>query len=133
VFYDLTDGRKPLPTDIVRGPWDTFSTRNLALRVNRRMAREFGGDAMRVREESNREVAHVLGIDPRRWTPSERNSFRNWSPVLALIPGLAGWPPSEKREMVTIVRAQSGRDEMQYLRRTQRHERLRDELLRLGS
>src|SRR6202034_714698 len=32
------------------GPWDNFSTRNLALRVNRRMARNFGGDSVRIRE-----------------------------------------------------------------------------------
>ena len=38
--------------DIVCGPWDTFSTRNLGVRVNRRMALEFGGDATRIREAS---------------------------------------------------------------------------------
>ncbi|HYM77344.1 MAG TPA: hypothetical protein VE377_15320 [Candidatus Dormibacteraeota bacterium] len=122
-----------LPAEIKRGPWDTFSTRNLALRVNQRMAREFGGDAVRIREASMREVARAVAVNPSRWTPSERHSFANWSLVLALIPGLAGWTGAEKRQLVAIIRAQSGRDEMHYLRRTQQHERLRNEFLRLGS
>ena len=133
VFYDVMSGGKPPAGKIVRGPWDTFSTRNLALRVNQRMAREFGGDAVRIREASTREVARALEVDPSRWTPGERRSLGNWSLVLALIPGLAGWTAAEKRDIVAIIRAQSGRDEMQYLRRTQRHARLRDEFLRLGS
>lgn len=132
VFYDMISGKTPAG-NIVRGPWDTFSTRNLALRVNRRMAREFGGDAAQIREASTREVARALDVDPSRWTPSERRSLGNWSVVLALIPGLADWTATEKRDIVTIIRGQSGRDEMRYLRRTQRHTRMRDELLRLGS
>jgi hypothetical protein len=133
VFYDLTDGQKRLTGGIVCGLWDTFCTRNLALRVNQRMAREFGGDAVRIGEASTREVARALEVDPSRWTPGERRSLGSWSLVLSLIPGLAGWTAAEKRDVVAIIRAQSGRDEMQYLRRTQRHARLRDELLRLGS
>jgi len=37
------------------GPWDTFSTRNLALRSNQRMAREFDGDASKIRAASVKE------------------------------------------------------------------------------
>ncbi|SPF49942.1 conserved hypothetical protein [Candidatus Sulfotelmatobacter kueseliae] len=115
------------------GPWDTFSTRNLAQRVNRRMAREFGGDSVRIREASVREVSRALGINPARWTPVERRSLENWSLVLALIPGLKRWSPEEKRDLIAIIRSQSGPSEMRYLRLTQRHARLRKELLRLGS
>jgi hypothetical protein len=53
--------------------------------------------------------------------------------LLALIPGLAGWTAAEKRDVAAIIRAQGGRNEMQYLRLTQRHGRLRDALLTLGS
>jgi hypothetical protein len=115
------------------GPWDTFSTRNLALRVNHRMAREFDGDSTRIREASVQDVARALGINPARWTPAERRSLENWSLVLALIPGLQRWSPEEKRSLIQIIRSQSARSEMRYLRLTQRHPRLRQELLRLGS
>jgi hypothetical protein len=115
------------------GPWDTFSTRNLALRVNRRMAREFDGDSVRIREASVKEVARALRINPARWTPAERHFLENWSLVLALIPGLQRWSLEEKRDLIAIIRSQSGPSEMRYLRLTQRHARLRKELLRLGS
>jgi len=126
VFYEMDREGAP-------GPWDTFSTRNLALRVNRRMAREFGGDSVRIGEASVREVSRALRIKPARWTQPERRSLENWSLVLGLIPGLKRWSPQEKRDLIAIIRSQSGPSEMRYLRLTQRHARLRKELLRLGS
>ena len=115
------------------GPWDTFSTRNLGLRVNRRMAREFGGDATRIREDSAKRVMRALGIDASGWKATERHSLEDWSLILAMIDRLGSWDAEEKREMVRIIRAQSGASEMRYLRLTQRHRRLREEILRLGS
>jgi hypothetical protein len=53
--------------------------------------------------------------------------------VLALISDLAGWTPPEKRDLVKILGAKTSRNEMQYLRLTQKHPRLRRDLLRLGS
>ena len=131
VFYELPGDSRGAGAK--EGVWDTFSTRNLALRVNRRMAREFNGDAARIREASVREVGRMLDLNVSRWAGTERRSLENWSLVLALIPGLARWTAEEKRGLVRIIRSQSAADEMQYLRLTQRHERLRPELLRIGS
>jgi hypothetical protein len=50
-----------------------------------------------------------------------------------MIPSLRRWTASEKRDALQIIRAQAGPDEMRYLRLTQQHPRLREELLRLGS
>jgi len=116
-----------------RGDWDTFSTRNLALRVNQRMAREFGGDSARLREASVHEVSRALDVNLSRWNPAECQAFENWSLVLALIPDLRRWSPQEKHDIAEIIRAQAASDEMRYLRLTQRHPRLRADLLRLGS
>src|SRR5579859_4099652 len=115
------------------GAWDTFSMRNLGLRVNQRMAREFGGEAARIREASVREVSRALQIQTERWNTPEKRSLENWSLVLALMPSLRRWSCEEKREVIRMIRGQAGRDEMQYLRRTQSRARLRQELLRLGS
>jgi len=115
------------------GLWDTFSTRNLALRVNRRMAREFNGDSTRIRKASMKAVTRALRLNSARWTPVERRSLENWSLVLALIPDLARWSREEKRDLIKIIQSQSAANEMHYLRLTQRHSRLREELLRLGS
>jgi hypothetical protein len=125
VFYDLPNG--------IPNAWDTFSTRNLALRVNRRMAREFDGDSVRLRQASVAEVGGALGVNPSRWNPAEQHSFENWSLVLAVIPNLDRWSPQEKEDAAEIIRAQAAANEMRYLRLTQHHPRLRAELLRLGS
>jgi hypothetical protein len=125
VFYELP-GSEP-------HAWDAFSTRNLGLLVNRRMAREFGGDCARIRHASVREVSRALKIAVSRWNPAEQQAFENWSLVLALIPDLRRWSAQEKQDAARIIRAQAGPSEMCYLRLTQQHGRLREELLRLGS
>jgi hypothetical protein len=117
----------------IAGAWDAFSTRHLGLRVNRRMAREFGGDSARMRRASVAEVSRALGISLSRWNSAERQAFGNWSLVLALIPDLSRWTPQEKQSVIETVRAQAGANEMRYLRLTQAHPRLREEILRLGS
>lgn len=113
--------------------WDTFSTRNLGLRVNRRMAREFEGDSARIRRASVDVVKQALKINLSRWASEERQAFENWSLVLAMIPNLPGWSRQAKEDMARIIRAQAGPQEMHYLRLTQKHPGLREELLRLGS
>jgi hypothetical protein len=133
VFYDLDRSDLDQSDRASTGPWDNFSTRNLALRVNRRMAREFDGDSASVREASVAEVSDSLGVNLSQWNPAERQAFENWSLVLALIPDLRRWTPQEKHDVARIIRAQVGPDEMRYLRLSQQHPRLRAELLRLGS
>ena len=83
----------------MRGPWDTFSTRNLGLRVNRLMAREFGGDATRITEDSVKRVTRALGVGASDWEEVERHSLEDWSLILAMVPGLRSWSAEEKREM----------------------------------
>jgi hypothetical protein len=97
------------------------------------MAREFDGGATGIREASIQEVTRALHFNPSRWTPAERRCLENWSLVLALIPGLPSWSRQEKQGMIEIIRAQASTNEMRYLHLTQRHPRLRDELLLLGS
>ena len=53
--------------------------------------------------------------------------------VLALVPGLEGWTREDKEALLRIIRSKSKADEMLYLHLTQRHERLREALLKLGS
>jgi hypothetical protein len=77
-------------------------------------------------------VSRTLHLNPSNWTQAERRSLEHWSLILALM-ALDNWDAKEKRELIQIIRSQSGRNEMQYWRRTQGHARLRRELLRLGS
>jgi hypothetical protein len=130
MFYELYP---PGDAGYESGDWDRFSTRNLGLMVNRRMAREFAGDSGKMREASTSAVTRALEIDKARWNPVQRQALENWSLVLALIPDLSRWARDEKQQLVKIIRAKSAPNEMPYLRQTQHHLRLRDELLRLGS
>ncbi len=125
VFYELPG------TQV--GAWDTFSTRNIGLRVNRRMAKEFQGDSNRMRKESARAVARILNVDASSWASSERASFENFAMVLALVPGLRDWKREEKEALLQIIRSKNKANEMLYLHLTQRHDRLREALLKLGS
>ena len=125
VFYELP-GSEP-------GAWDRFSMRYLGLRVNWRMGREFDGHSDRLRSASVAVARRALGVTLRRWNPQEQQAFADWAVVLALIPDLRRWSTQEKRDLVHIIRAKAGPDEMRYLRLTQGHARLRRELIRLGS
>jgi hypothetical protein len=116
-----------------RGEWDRFHIRNLGLAVNRRMAREFGGDASRIRAASERRVARALGLSPSALSEAERGSFRGFAPVLDLIPELPRWTREERDGVVAVIRAKAAPLEAGYLRRLRRHARLRRALIRLGS
>jgi hypothetical protein len=116
-----------------RGDFDRFHIRKVGLAVQRRMASRFGGDAGAIRERSSARVARALGVSPARWPAAQRHAFGGWALVLDLLPDLKNWPSSEKEGVVSVIRAKAGRDERRYLRLLQRHRRLREALLRLGS
>src|SRR6266536_2478325 len=124
VFYELPGSEG--------GAWDTFSTRNIGLRVNRHMARHLSGDSALIRQQSTRTVARILGVNPSSWTSLEQTSFDNFALVLALIPDLAAWTSIQKQAALQIIRAKCKPDEMRYLHLAQQHDRLREALLTLG-
>jgi hypothetical protein len=125
VFYELPGSEV--------GAWDRFSPRNIGLRVNQRMARDFRGDVGRMREHSRRTLERILGVSRSSWTPMEKTAFGNFALVLTLAPELRRWTREEKKDLVQIIRAKGKADEMVYLHLTQRHGRLRQALLALGS
>src|SRR6202158_3802881 len=92
VFYELPGSEV--------GAWDRFSTRNIGLRVNRRMARDFGGDAVLMREHSRRALERILfprsaGVSMSSWTPLERAAFENFALILADVPEMRAWSLEE--------------------------------------
>ncbi len=125
VFYDLPG------TEV--GAWDQFSTRNIGLRVNQRMAREFGGDAQRMQVQMRSALERSLGVGTSTWRPLEKIAFDNFALALGDIPELRGWTRNDQVRLVEIIRSKSKPDEMHYLHHTQHHERLREILLHLGS
>ncbi len=124
-FYELP-GSEPRA-------WDSFSTRNIGMRVNRRMAREFGGKSDLVRQASKEQAACALDVRTSGWSAQEQSAFENFALVLAMVPDLGSWTSAEKQTLMQIVRAKAGADEMKFLHLTQNHARLREALLKLGS
>ena len=125
------------------GAWDKFSTRNIGLRVNQRMACDFAGDAAQIRKHSSHGLKKALNIkiDDRKgtkarsssWTPQEKSAFEAFALVLAGVPELRTWTREEKEALLQVTQAKAKPDEMIYLRLTQRHAKLRKALLKLGS
>jgi hypothetical protein len=114
------------------GAWDGFSTRNIGLRVNRRMATGFGGNMARFQNASATSLAKILTTR----IPADhmsRKSFENFAMIAALIPELRSWSTMEKKDLLRIIRAKSGAEEMRYLHLLQAHGRLRDAMLRVSS
>src|SRR5215813_13803637 len=125
VFYESGPAR--------HGAWDTFSTRNLGFAVGRCMADSFGGDPDRMRAASRATLAAALSADATHWSSAEQTAFDNFAFVLSLVPSLADWPAEEKQALLAVIRAKAASEETTYLHLLQKHRRLRDTLLRLGS
>jgi hypothetical protein len=126
VLYETRDAARA-------GEWDAFRTRNIGLAVQRRMAREFGGDAQKIRDASVAEVTRALNAAREKFDEGERRALASLALPLALIPDLARWDADEKRALIAIVRAKAGADELSYLRLLRRHARLRRAIIALGT
>ena len=127
-----TLGGAHMGTSSEPGAWDTFSTRNIGFRVNERMAREFAGDAGRMRAHARKALERTLHVNTSSWSPLQKTAFDNFA--LLLTPAaVRSWTQGEKEELLKVIRAKTKSDEMLYLRLTQRHNGLRKALLTLGS
>jgi hypothetical protein len=125
VFYELPGSEV--------GAWDRFSTRKIGLRVTAQIARKFSGDARRMRADAARALARILGVGKSSWTAIEQASLGNFAVALARVRDLSSWAREEKDALVQIIRAKAAPDEMKYQRLMQKHERLRNALLKMGS
>ena len=113
--------------------WDHFEIRKIGFAVQRRMARDFGGNAEAMRQQSVAIVSEALGEDPRDWSAKQKQSVENLSLVLAMIPDIKNWSSQQKNLTARIIRAKAGHDEAVYLQLMQKHAALGDVLMRLGS
>jgi hypothetical protein len=125
VVYELPEGN--------RGAWDRFAMRNIGLAVQRRMARDFSGDAEAMRKAAVAQLARILNLSPQRLKAHEQAVFTDFATVLSLVPDLVLWSPAEKRALRAIIAAKAGRSELRYVRLLQKHARLRAATMKLGS
>ena len=125
VFYEFGTGAKEL--------WDMFSTRNIGLAVQLRMAAKFAGDPEKMRSAATADLSQALRVDLATWSPLERSAFEQFALVMALVPEFKGWNDAKKRALTEIIRAKVLPEEAEYLRRLQKHDALKQPFLRLGS
>ena len=123
----------PLPKGEGVSEWDDFAVRNLGLAVQRRMAKDFSGEAPKIRDASVKFVKRALGLRTDRWREAELNALENFALVLAMIPGIDRWSADEKQSAAQIIRAKANNDVVRYLRLMQRHTKLRAGIIALGS
>jgi hypothetical protein len=116
-----------------RSEWDRFEVRRVGLAVQRRMAKEFQSDPQKIRIQSVEFTKNALDLETGRWPASALNVLDNLGLVLAMVPGVEDWSADEKRLAASIIEAKAGRDEALYLRRMQKHARLRLAIIRLAS
>jgi hypothetical protein len=115
------------------GDWDRFQVRNIGFAVQRQMAAGFKGNPERMRNASVNALADALGIRVTDWRGVERTALRDFAVVLSQFPDLDRWTAFEKQQLTQIIRAKAGKEEARYLKLMQRHSRLREQMIRLGS
>jgi hypothetical protein len=115
------------------GDWDRFSVRSIGLMAARRMSSKFGGVARKFRDEAIRKFNRVLGLSLNDWPESELPALSDFAITLSLVEDLHRWSDSEKQMLVSVIRAKVGLDESRYLKLMQKHQRLRDVVIKLGS
>lgn len=75
-------------------------------------------------------IAALLGIRLGDWTALEQQGFRQWTPILAQIDDLAGWPQADRKALAQLVRARWATQEIDFVGRMREHDRLRIALAR---
>jgi len=116
-----------------RGAWDGFSTRNIGLAVQKRMARDFDGDAEAMRRVAGARLACAIKVDPQKLKHQAQSAFVEFATILNLVPDIDRWSSDDKNALRQIIAAKVGRTELRYQRLLQKHARLRAPILRLGS
>jgi hypothetical protein len=124
-FYELP-GSQPTA-------WDRFSTRNIGLRINRALAKEFAGDAQRFKIAAAAALSRNLPTRVPAAGTQAREAFDDFALVAWLTPEITSWTAEEKDLLRKIISAKAGGDEMRYLHLLQKHVALRKAMLRLGS
>jgi len=115
------------------GDWDRFQVRNIGLAVQRRMAATNGRDAEEFQSAASKELIDVIGTRADGWRYGEISTFRDFAAALSLVADLRQWSDAEKLALAKVIHAKAGLDESNYLKLMQKHARLRQTIIDLGS
>ncbi len=107
---------------------------NVGMKITDLYARRFGSERELGESTLADEAAGRLGVSSfRGWSAGQRLAWRRWSPLVALLNGLDRWPDGDREALVELIRAKGGRQEINYLKRFDQHERLRKAIVKLAA
>ncbi|HEV7683744.1 MAG TPA: hypothetical protein VGO68_16570 [Pyrinomonadaceae bacterium] len=115
------------------GDWDRFQLRNIGLAVQRRMAATHESDAEKFTSGAVKELARAIGLRTEAWPSAGLSALKDFACALSLVDDLRKWSAEEKRALAKIIRAKAASDESSYLKLMQKHARLRQAIIKLGS
>jgi hypothetical protein len=119
---------KPRPDVLGRLP-----LANVGLRVTQFLAESYGSRREQAERDCAREAGRRLGVRlPTRWSPGERRAWRQWGPLVRILPGLERWTDDEKQGLVEVIRSKGGPRESDFVLRFDGHRRLRSAVRRLA-
>jgi hypothetical protein len=99
---------------------------NIGLKVTDLFASRFGADREQGEETLAAEAAEKLGVTSfNGWSAGEKIAWRRWAPLVALFDGFDRWPATDRDDLVKLIRAKGGRQELDYLRDFDGLDRLR--------
>ena len=101
-----------------------LSLASAGLAVTQVIARRFAGDRERAAATFDREARARLGVRDPGVGAAERRAWQRWSPLVALLPGVARWSRSERAAAVRVIRAKGGPREDSFVRAFDAHPRL---------
>jgi hypothetical protein len=119
------------PSRSRQGDWDRFQVRNIGLAVQRRMAAVSGGAADKFKSAAAQGLKDLMGEDA--WRDTELSALQDFAAALSLVANLREWSNPEKQALARVIHAKAGLDESIYLKLTQKHTRLRQTIIDLGS
>jgi hypothetical protein len=110
-----------------------FPLGRVGLKITDYLSRRFGGRREEGEKTCADEAAGLLGVrSMRSFTPGERVAWRRWGPLVLVLPGVERWNARDRRELVRVIRAKGGQRESEFVRRFDRHTKLRRAIVQLG-
>jgi hypothetical protein len=106
---------------------------DIGLRIVRTLASRFGADREAGMRILSREAAKILGVRSfRGFSAGEKMAWERWCPLIMTLESIENWSLQDKRALVKVVRAKGGRRESKFVELSNRHERLKQAILRLA-
>jgi hypothetical protein len=113
--------------------WSNFQVRNLGIAMQKRMAQSFRGNQKTMRENAAETIANLLDLQFASWNVQKQQAFENLALMFTLVNDMNSWSTDERELAKQIIQAKLQEDESKYLRLLQKHERLRQALITIGS